>query len=146
MKQYLEARMMVLLAGAMAQTLPSKPSATKRVDKLKATAILKGEQGAEQDYAKIRELQHLLRNIVYPDTDPASGERVTAELKAMTDRVWGRTQKIIDDQAESIAELAAALVDGMALVEQWGRAADTYEVVFTGPMLERLRAVQDIPS
>ena len=63
MKEHLEARMMVLLAGAMAQTLPSKPSAAKRVDKPKATAILKGEQGAEQDYAKIRELQHLLRNI-----------------------------------------------------------------------------------
>jgi len=138
MKQYLEARMMVLLAGAMAQTLPSKPSATKRVDKLKATAILKGEQGAEQDYAKIRELQHLLRNIVYPDTDPASSERITAELKAMTDRVWGRTQKIIEDQAETIAELAAALVDGMALVEQWGRPADTYEVVLTGEALERI--------
>ncbi|WP_429391762.1 peptidase M41 [Pseudomonas laurylsulfatiphila] len=146
MKEHLEARMMVLLAGAMAQTLPSKPSAAKRVDKPKATAILKGEQGAEQDYAKIRELQHLLRNIVYPDTGPASGERITAQLKAMTDRVWLRTQKIIEDQAETIAELAGTLVDGMALVEQWGRAADTYEVVYSGPMLERLRAVRAIPS
>jgi superfamily II RNA helicase len=146
MKEHLEARMMVLLAGAMAQTLASKSSTAKHVDKLKATAILKGEQGAEQDYAKIRELQYLLRNIVYPDTDPASGERITAQLKAMTDRVWGRTQKIIEDQAETIAALAEALVDGMVHVEQWGRAADTYEVVFTGPMLERLRAVKAIPS
>jgi hypothetical protein len=146
MKEHLEARMMVLLAGAMAQTLPSKPPAAKRVDKRKATAILKGEQGAEQDYAKIRELQHLLRNIACPDTDPASSERISAELKAMTDRLWGRTQAIIEDQAETIAELAVALVDGMALVEQWGRAADTYEVVLTGQMLERLRVVQAIPS
>jgi hypothetical protein len=146
MKGHLEARMMVLLAGAMAQTMPSKPSAAKRVDKPKATAILKGEQGAEQDYAKIRELQHLLRNLVYPDTDPASGERITAQLKAMTDRVWDRTQKIVEDQAETIAELARALVDGMVIAEQWGRAADTYEVVLTGQMLERLRAVQAIPS
>ncbi|PBJ21063.1 hypothetical protein BSF44_37500 [Pseudomonas sp. ACN8] len=146
MKEHLEARMMVLLAGAMAQTLPSKPSAAKRVDKRQATAILKGEQGAEQDYAKVRELQHLLRNILYPDTDPASSERITAQLKAMTDRVWDRTQQIIEDQAGTIAELAGALVDGMVIVEQWGRAADTYEVVLTGPMLERLRAVQTIPS
>ena len=146
MKEHLQARMMVLMAGAMAQSLPSKPSAAKRVDKPKATAILKGEQGAEQDYAKVRELQHLLRNIAYPDTDPASGERIAAQLKAMTDRLWVRTQEIIEDQAETIAELATALVDGMALVEQWGRAADTYEVVYTGPMLERLRAVQVIPS
>ncbi|EJM75775.1 hypothetical protein [Pseudomonas sp. GM55] len=146
MKEHLEARMMVLLAGAMAQTLPSKTSAPKRVDKPKATAILKGEQGAEQDYAKIRELQHLLRNIAYPDTDPASGERIAAQLKAMTDRLWARTQKIIEDQADTIAELAVVLVNGMTIVEQWGRPADTYEVVYTGPMLERLRAVQSIPS
>ncbi|WP_448109557.1 peptidase M41 [Pseudomonas azerbaijanoccidentalis] len=146
MREHLEARIMVLLAGAMAQTLPSKPSAAKRVDKAKATTILKGEQGAEQDYAKIRELQHLLRNIAYPDTDPVLGERIAAQLKAMTDRLWIRTQDIIEDQAQSIAELAGALVDGMVIVEQWGRAADTYEVVFTGPMLERLRAVQAIPS
>ncbi|MNS28847.1 hypothetical protein D3C72_608350 [compost metagenome] len=146
MKEHLEARMMVLLAGAMAQTLPSKTSAAKRVDKPKATAILKGGQGAEQDYAKIRELQHLLRNITCPDTDPASSEQIAAELKAMTDRVWIRTQGIIEDQAGTIAELAATLVDGMVLVEQWGRGADTYEVVYTGLMLERLRAVQAIPS
>ncbi|MBV7527865.1 MULTISPECIES: peptidase M41 [Pseudomonas] len=145
MKEYLEARMMVLMAGAMAQTLPSKHSIGKRVDKPKATGILKGEQGAEQDYAKIRELQHLLRNIAYPDTDPASSERIAAQLKAMTDRLWGRTQKIIEDQAETIAELAGGLVDNMVIVEQWGRPADTYEVVMTGQVLERLRAVQAIP-
>ena len=64
----------------------------------------------------------------------------------MTDRVWDRTQKIIEDQADTIAELAGALVDAMAIVEQWGRAVDTYEVALTGQMLERLRAVQAIPS
>ncbi|MGF6088981.1 peptidase M41 [Pseudomonas sp. 18173] len=138
MKEHLEARMMVLLAGAMAQTLPSKPSAAKRVDKPKATAILKGEQGAEQDYAKIRELQHLLRNIVYPDTDPASGERIAAQLKEMTDRLWAQTQEIVEALAETITELGETLVDRMVLVEQWGRPADTYEIVLTREMLERL--------
>ncbi|WP_338583515.1 peptidase M41 [Pseudomonas sp. MAG733B] len=146
LKDYLEARIMVLMAGAMAQTLPSTSSAAKRVDKPKATAILKGEQGAEQDYAKIRELQQLLRNLVYPETDHGLSNRISAQLKAMTDRLWSRTQKIIEDQADTIAELAGALLDGMVIVEQWGRAADTYEVVFTGPMLERQRAVQAIPS
>ncbi|MCK8685219.1 peptidase M41 [Pseudomonas umsongensis] len=146
MSQHLEARMMVLLAGAMAQTLPLKKSAGQRVDKLKATAILKGEQGAHQDYAKIRELQHLLRNILYPETDPVSSERITAELKMLTDRAWQRTQDIVEELSGIIAELAAVLVDGMVIVEQWGRVADTYEVVYTGPMLERLRAVQAIPS
>jgi hypothetical protein len=145
MKEHLEARIMVLMAGAMAQTLPSKPSAAKRVDKSMAAAILKGEQGAEQDYAKIRELQHLLRNIVYPDPDRISSAGIAAQLKALTDRLWARTQKIIEDRADTIAELATTLVDSMAIVEQWGRPADTYEVVYPASMLERLRVVQAIP-
>ena len=146
MKEYLEARMMVLLAGAMGQTLSSTPSPRKLVDKSKATTILKGGLGAEQDYAKIRELQQLLRNIAYPDTDPASSDRITAELKEITDRVWLRTQEIVEALADTITELALALVDGMVMVEQWGRAGDTYEVVLTGEMLERLRPVQAIPA
>jgi hypothetical protein len=52
----------------------------------------------------------------------------------------------VEELSGIIAELAAVLVDGMVIVEQWGRAADTYEVVYTGPTLERLRAVQAIPS
>jgi hypothetical protein len=64
----------------------------------------------------------------------------------MTDRLWLRTQKIIEDQAETIAELAEALVDGMVIMEQWGRAADTYEGMLTGQMLERRLAVQAMPS
>ncbi|GAB6404888.1 site-2 protease family protein [Pseudomonas sp. MHK4] len=146
MKQHLEARMMVLLAGAMAQTLPARYSTGLRVDKAKATTILKGEQGAEQDYAKIRELQHLLRNILYPETDPAASKRITAELKTLTDRAWQRAQGIVEELSGTITELSAALVEGMVIVEQWGRAADTYEVMLTGQMLERLRAVQAIPA
>jgi hypothetical protein len=146
MREHLEARMMVLFAGAMGQALVSKHSPDKRVDKSKATAILKGELGAEQDYAKIRELRHLLRNIGYPDTDPASSDRITAELKEITDRVWFRTQTIVEELAETITGLGGALVDDMVIVEQWGRAADTYEVVWTGEMLERRRSVQAIPA
>lgn len=146
MREHLEARMMVLFAGAMGQALVSKHSPDKRVDKSKATAILKGELGAEQDYAKIRELRHLLRNIAYPDTDPVSSDRIAAELKEITDRVWFRTQTIVEQLADTITELGLVLVDGMVIVEQWGRAADTYEVVWTGAMLEQLRLVQAIPA
>ncbi|MBV7514790.1 peptidase M41 [Pseudomonas sp. PDM25] len=146
MREHLEARMMVLFAGAMGQALVSKHSLDKRVDKSKATAILKGELGAEQDYAKIRELRHLLRNIAYPDTDPASSDRITAELKEITDRVWFRTQTIVEALADTITGLGCMLVDGIVIVEQWGRAADTYEVVWTGEMLERLQLVQAIPA
>lgn len=138
MKAHLEARMMVLLAGAMSQTLSSSHSLGRHVDKAKAVAILKGVMGAEQDYAKVKELQHLLRNLTCPDTDPASSERIAAELKAITDRVWDRTQAIVEDLADTIIELGGVLVDRMVIVEQWGRAADTYEVVMPGAMLERL--------
>jgi ATP-dependent Zn protease len=146
MKEHLEGRLIVLFAGAMSQTLSAKHSARKLVDKSKATTILNGELGAEQDYAKVRELRQLLRNISYPDTDPASSERITAELKEITDRVWLRTQQLVEELADTITGLGAALVDGMVIVEQWGRPADTYEAVLTRETLERLQPVQAIPS
>ncbi|AWY41556.1 peptidase M41 [Pseudomonas putida] len=141
MKQYLEARMMVLFAGAMAQTLPSAQTREKRVDKTKAVAILNGAFGAERDDAKIRELRQLLRNLTYPDTDPAACDSITAELKAINDRLWLRTQEIVEALAETITDLGKALVERMALVEQWGRSADTYEVVLTREVLERMSPV-----
>ncbi len=138
MKEYLEARMMILFAGAMAQTLPSAHMRAKRVDKSQAVAILNGAFGAERDDAKIRELRQLLRNITYPDTDPAACDSITAELKAINDHLWLRTQEIVEALAGTITELGEALVERMALVEQWGRPADTYEVVLTREMLEQL--------
>ena len=138
MKEYLEARMMVLFAGAMAQTLPSTDAREKRVDKSKAIAILNGALGAERDDAKIRELRHLLRNISYSDIEPTTCDSITAELKSINDRLWLRTQEIVEALADSITGLGAALVDRMVQVEQWGRPADTYEVVLTREMLERL--------
>ena len=146
MKEHLEARIMVLFAGSMAQTLPAKHLPEKRVDKSKAAAILKGEFGAEQDYAKIRELRYLLRNISYPGTDPASSDGIIAELTEINDRLWLRTQEIVEALADTITGLAGLLVERMVIVEQWGRPADTYEVVLTGEMLERLGPVQAIPT
>lgn len=146
MKEHLEARIMVLFAGSMAQTLPAKHSPEKRVDKSKAAAILKGEFGAEQDYAKIRELRYLLRNISYPDTDPASSDSVIAELTEINDRLWLRTQKIVEALADTITGLAGVLVDRMVLVDLWGRAGDSYEVVLTGEVLEGLVPVRAIPA
>ncbi|MNI73012.1 hypothetical protein D3C73_1289870 [compost metagenome] len=86
----------------------------------------------------------MLRNISYPETDAGSAERIATELKTLTDRVWDRTQTLVEDQADTIIELGRLLVDGMTIVEQWGRAADTYEVVFAREALERLPVVQAI--
>ncbi len=138
MRAYLEARIIMLFAGAMAQTLPSAPVGAKRVDLSDAAAILNGALGAERDDAKIRELRHLLRNISYPDTGLTSPDRIATELKAINDRLWLRAQEMVEAWAETITGLGAALVDRMVLVEQWGRPADTYEVVLTGVSLEQI--------
>lgn len=138
MKEYLEARIIVLFAGAMAQTLPSTQTRKKRVDKSQAAAILNGAFGAERDDAKIRELRHLLRNITYPDTDPALSHSITTELKTINDCLWLRAQDIVEAQSQTITELGEMLVDRMVLVEQWGRPADTYEVALPPEVLERL--------
>ena len=142
MRAYLEARIIMLFAGAMAQTLPSAPVGAKRVDLSDAAAILNGALGAERDDAKIRELRHLLRNISYPDTGLASSDRIATELKAINDCLWLRAQEMVEALAESITGLGAAMVDRMVLVEQWGRPADTYEVVLTGEKLERIWPVR----
>ena len=142
MRAYLEARIIMLFAGAMAQTLPSAPVGAKRVDLSEAAAILNGALGAERDDAKIRELRHLLRNISYPDTGLASSDRIATELKAINDCLWLRAQEMVEALAESITGLGAAMVDRMVLVEQWGRPADTYEVVLTGEKLERIWPVR----
>lgn len=142
MRAYLEARIIMLFAGAMAQTLPSAPVGAKRVDLSDAAAILNGALGAERDDAKIRELRHLLRNIAYPDTGLASSDRIATELKAINDCLWLRAQEMVEALAESITGLGAAMVDRMVLVEQWGRPADTYEVVLTGEKLERIWPVR----
>jgi hypothetical protein len=142
MRAYLEARIIMLFAGAMAQTLPSAPVGAKRVDLSDAAAILNGALGAERDDAKIRELRHLLRNISYPDTDLASSDRIATELKAINDCLWLRAQEMVEALAESITGLGVAVVDRMVLVEQWGRPADTYEVVLTGEKLERIWPVR----
>ncbi|WP_248916639.1 peptidase M41 [Pseudomonas moorei] len=142
MKAYLEARIIILFAGAMAQTLPSAPVGAKRVDLSEAAAILKGACGAERDDAKISELRHLLRNITYPDTGLTSPDRITTELKTINDRLWLRAQEMVESLADTITELGAAVVDRMVLVEQWGRPADTYEVVLTGERLERIGSVR----
>jgi hypothetical protein len=57
-----------------------------------------------------------------------------------------RTQKIVEALADTITGLAEVLVDRMVLVDLWGRAGDSYEVVLTGEMLERLGPVQAIPA
>lgn len=142
MRAYLEARIIMLFAGAMAQTLPSAPVGAKRVDLSDAAAILNGALGAERDDSKIRELRHLLRNITYPDTGLASSDRIATELKAINDCLWLRAQEMVEALAESITGLGAAMVDRMVLVEQWGRPADTYEVVLTGEELERIWPVR----
>lgn len=138
MKAYLEARIMVLYAGAMAQTLACAQAGKKRVDPSKAAAILNGAFGAEKDEAKIRELRQLLRSITYPDTDPASSDRITADLKLIHDRLWLDTQDIVEALAETITDLGKVLIERMVLVEQWGRPVDSYEVVLTREVLERM--------
>ncbi|WP_178122614.1 peptidase M41 [Pseudomonas izuensis] len=141
MREYLEARIMVLYAGAMAQTLPTVQARKKCVDQSKAAAILNGAFGAEKDEAKIRELRQLLRNITYPDTDPVSSDSVTTELKSIHDGLWLRTQEIVEALAGTITDLGQELVERMVLVEHWGMPAGTFEVVLTREVLDRLAPV-----
>lgn len=109
---YLERRVIVLYAGALAETLPYIASPTKRVDIKRALEILNTNgQGAEQDYAKVRELIHALRNISHPDTDLADDGAIQADLYEVNDKLFYRAVELVETLAETITGLGQNLAD-----------------------------------
>lgn len=99
-KTYIENRVSVLYAGSLAETLSEG-----EVNQNYANDVLKTV--ATQDYAKARELIHLLRSLEYGL--PSSEEIGNAQLKTISDRVWEKAVKIIRREHELIEKLAEKL-------------------------------------
>jgi hypothetical protein len=109
-KNYLSRRAQVLYAGVLAETLiPNGP--TEETDQARACELLKPEAGAEQDYAKAREVIHLLRNVTHGDKRPESDNEANAQLKALNDEVWGKAVAIVEGHAQPIVRIAYWLLD-----------------------------------
>ena len=136
-RSYLERRVIVLYAGAAAETLPQQHSPSKRVDVNRAIEILrKPGEGAEQDHAKVRELIHLLRNVQHSTTDSLDDVVTQRELDVLDEKLFQRAVELVERYAEAIIGLGGNLSDRVTTPKQM--------VTLTAAELESLPAVTEI--
>ena len=104
-EMYLRRRVKVLYAGALAETLPAR-APVKQVDNERAIKILRCPgNGAEQDYAKVRELIHLLRNVRQQGNE-LNATAIQAELDSLSHELWNEARQLVEKHAETIVGLA----------------------------------------
>jgi hypothetical protein len=122
---YLERRIQVLYAGALAETME-----VDQVDEKKACEVLEAE--ASQDAAKVREYVLLLRNIRFPDT-PAGMAK--PELDEISQKLWLKTIELVKSERliiQGIGKRLASMVDAYAVT-----------VTLTAEELEQMPALQE---
>jgi hypothetical protein len=136
---YLERRVLVLYAGAMAETLPPGHVPQTGVDNEKAVQIIRGGFGAEQDHAKAREAIHLLRNILHPGAHDASV--IDEQLSALDLRLWNRTLALVEEFEKTIVGVAYALTQHLEAKQPRG----SYIAVFTKEALDEIPALKALP-
>ncbi len=137
LRAYLERRVIVLYAGAIAETLPGLGAPVKKVDTKKACDILNNSNnGSEQDFAKARELLNILRNTNNIGTDLADEEALNAEIGEINRKLFDRTVELVEEFAKTIIGLGCNLANR---VEAPGKLAK-----LEAAYLEGLPAIQQI--
>jgi len=137
-KAYLERRVLVLYAGAMAETLPPGHVPENGVDRDRAVEIIRGALGAEQDHAKAREAIHLLRSILHPGVHDA--DVVNEQLIALDERLWGRALELVEEYEKTIVGVACGLTQHL---EEQPRG--TYSAVYAKEVLDELSGLKTLP-
>lgn len=108
---YAELRCQVLSAGALAEALDEDGG----IDN--AYAINETQNGgAKDDYSKVRELLHLIRNINHA-AEPIDDITSHQQLNAVYDRIWNDAAKIVTDNHELISGLAYNLADRVKMTD-----------------------------
>ncbi|RLA84033.1 MAG: peptidase M41 [Epsilonproteobacteria bacterium] len=108
--KYLENRIIVLYAGALSQTLNNG-----KINEDEANDLLLNK-GSQNDFAKIRELIHVLRGIKYPKT--VIDVQANNELDEIANNLWTKTIKIVEDEKELITGLASIFESDIKYTEQ----------------------------
>ena len=137
-KAYLERRVLVLYAGAMAETLPQGQVPERGVDRDRAAKIIRGSLGAEQDYAKAREAIHLLRSILHPGVPDA--DVVDEQLKALDERLWSRALMLVEEYEDTIVGLACGFTQHLE-----AQPRGMYSAVYDKELLDGLSGLQALP-
>jgi hypothetical protein len=134
--KYLERRILVLLAGAAAETLPPD-TIEKFVDHEAVLEIhRKSSRGTEQDFAQAKELITILRNISHFPSDPAKAATLQAEHDRLEEKLMGRAAELVENYGELIVALAWTLTGNVTTA--YGRATLKAEE------LERIPSVRAI--
>jgi hypothetical protein len=102
---YLEKRVQVLYAGALAQSLENG-----NINNEKAIECVRNHSG-RNDYDKARELIQLIRNIRYPETD--NEDEVQKNLNDIDGELWNKAADCVLADQNIIEGLGARLADGV---------------------------------
>ncbi|MCO7524861.1 hypothetical protein NJH54_10080 [Pseudomonas asiatica] len=137
---YLKRRVLVLYAGAMAETLHPAHIPKSGVDQEMAVKILNEGLGAEQDYAKAREAILLLRNIEHPGT-LEEGD-VQQELNELAQSLWDRTVEVVELLESTIVGVAGALTERL----HSAGPREPYVAAFSKDDLEEIPNLMELPS
>jgi hypothetical protein len=120
-QSYLRRRIKILYAGALAETLPPAQSPdAKAVNVDEARAILEADgKGAEQDFAKIRELLHVLCNITisekYDNIDNASAQD---HLQSTSAELWEQSIALVNNYADMIIGLGSNIAGRLTAINE----------------------------
>jgi len=115
--EYLRRRVQVLYAGALAQTLRENAPRVE-ADQEQACKFLRAGGGAEQDYAKARELMRVLRNIQHSDTE-GTDEKLSDQQLAQIERdLWAGAVNIVEKNGVAITRIANLITSRMSRSNQ----------------------------
>lgn len=105
---YLERRVIVLYAGALAEALSPVQTPQKGIDQAKASEIfLSPNLGAGEDHAKVREALMLLRNI--HNVTRCDKNDVQRQMNDIGNRLWARASELVEQFEDTIVGLACSL-------------------------------------
>lgn len=134
---YLERRVIVLYAGALAEALSPMQTPERGIDQAKASEIFHSpNMGAAEDQAKVREAIMLLRNIRHQTF--CDDEDVQRQLSEIGNRLWARASTLVEQFEDTIVGVACALTQTIDASSAW------YSPAIKGSMSEDL--LSGLPS
>jgi len=92
--KFLESRVMILLAGAISESIKSD-----RIDEDNAAKVLQNGSAVD-DFAKVQEYINLIRNIKHPTID--SYDQGRSFLDTISDELWNESLSIIIENCDKI--------------------------------------------
>jgi hypothetical protein len=121
LKRFVERRVPVLYAGALAQSMTGR-----RTDAKIANGYL--QKTANQDYAKAKELVRLHVGVERPDAEEEDAKK---KLRETNERLYVKAQKLVEKHAPQIIGLS------LAFMQAYGNAGHPREFTFSKERIDQ---------